>query len=143
MKAVLPVTPHIPNAVFREHFSDDYRFEVKILEARPTRVIDTRAYTRDDTGLAVVDSEWELDVNLFYRRRDADDSTLWQGWNDLQVTGTIPALPPTTGRPRRPSTDNRCTFAEQHDCVARPRRSISSHHAHARQTLRSLRSYRR
>jgi hypothetical protein len=67
--AVLPFTPHIPNEVFREHFSDDYRFEVETLDARPTRVIDTRAYTRDDAGLAVVDSEWELEVKLLYRYR--------------------------------------------------------------------------
>jgi len=75
--------------VFGEHFSDDYRFEVNILDARPTRVIDTRAYTRDNTGLAVVNGEWELDVTLLYRRRGADESVPWQGWDDLQVTGTI------------------------------------------------------
>lgn len=99
VKVVLPFTPHIPNAVFREHFSDDYRFQVEIVDARPTRVLDTRAYTRDDTGLAVVNSEWELDVNLFYRRRDADDSTLWQGWNDLEVTGTIQLYVPLPADP--------------------------------------------
>src|SRR2546430_17022933 len=39
VKVVMPFTSHIPNAVFQEHFSDDYRFRVELSDARPTRVI--------------------------------------------------------------------------------------------------------
>jgi hypothetical protein len=89
LRVVMPVTWHIPRAVFGSDFDwARFRYHTEIKDARPTEVLASRRYKQEREAITVVNASWEIVVDCFQLSAD-DDVGPVLGYEDVLVTGSI------------------------------------------------------
>ena len=88
LRVVLPVSLHVPLAVFGAEEINDFRYHTKFKDARPLEVLATRSLQPRRRALTVVDSRWRLNVDCF-RQPVEDESDSWSGYEDVPLVGSI------------------------------------------------------
>jgi len=99
MQAVLPVTSHVPDAVFRDFDFERYHYKTVVKSAIPLAIRATRHYRKESEGLSVVDSEWRIVVDCFRQRRDAPETS--EGWEDIPLVGSVQLYVPEDEAPEQ------------------------------------------
>jgi hypothetical protein len=94
LRVVLPVTTHIPRAIFGSDYDwEGFRYVTEIKEARATKVLASRRYEQEDAAITVINALCELVVDCV--RLPADEAVgPYFGYESVRVAGSVQAYVP-------------------------------------------------